>query len=131
MNNHAMKVLVERMAEYLSPASIRDYCNIVKPVVASAIDENGEEKFHRKWNEQYIDAPMVGKQRQPTSTCAGVSDIVLFASGQHRYFMRPWLAVASCGRARRWVWKLTNISPMIFARCTSCRRRNEGRFSPT
>jgi hypothetical protein len=43
----------------------------VKVVVASAIDENGEGKFPRKCEEEYIDAPMVGKQRQPTSKCAG------------------------------------------------------------
>jgi hypothetical protein len=33
------------MSEKLSPASIRDYSSIVKAVVASAIDENGEEVF--------------------------------------------------------------------------------------
>jgi len=68
VNNHALKELVEGMAATLSPASIRDYANIVKAVVASAIDENGDEKFPRKWNDEYIDAPLVRQQRQPTST---------------------------------------------------------------
>ena len=67
VNNHALKELVERMAAaLLSPATIRDYSNIVKSVVASALDENGEEKFPRKWNPEYIDAPLVKDQRQPT-----------------------------------------------------------------
>jgi hypothetical protein len=84
VNNHALKQLVERMAGSLSPASIRDYSTIVKAVVASAIDENGEEKFPRKWNEEYIDPPFVGKQRQPTSDCAGISNIVFYALDEYR-----------------------------------------------
>ena len=49
VNNLAMKPLVETMAdEQLFPATIRDYTNIVKWVVASSIDENGEERFPRK-----------------------------------------------------------------------------------
>lgn len=43
VNNRAMKELVEKMAPKLSAASIRDYMNIVRAVVASAIDENREE----------------------------------------------------------------------------------------
>jgi hypothetical protein len=97
INNHTLKDLVERMAESLSPASIRDYSNIVKAVVASAIDENGEEKFPRKWNDHYIDAPIVKQQRQPTSTCAGVSDILLFARGQYRML---YALLAGCGPLR-------------------------------
>lgn len=89
--------LVERMAASLSPASIRDYANIVKAVVASAIDENGEEKFPRKWNEEFIDAPLVGQQRQPSSTCAGISDILTFAQGQHRIL---YALLAGCGPLR-------------------------------
>ena len=98
VNNHAMKMLVEKMASApLAAASIRDYCNIVKAIVASAIDENGEEKFARKWNADYIDAPIVAGQRQPTSTCAGVTDIVLFATGQYRML---YALLAGCGPLR-------------------------------
>ena len=97
VNNHAMKALVEKMAGSLAAASIRDYSNIVKAVVASAIDENGEEKFPRKWNDEYIDAPMVGVQRQPTSNCAGISEILLFALGQYRVL---YALLAGCGPLR-------------------------------
>jgi hypothetical protein len=51
-----MKELVENMAPKLSAVSIRDYVNIVKAVVASVINEDGEELFPRKWNAEYIDA---------------------------------------------------------------------------
>jgi len=52
VNNRTMKELVEHMAPGLSAASIRDYVNIVKGVVASAINDCGEELFPRKWNEE-------------------------------------------------------------------------------
>jgi hypothetical protein len=98
VTNLALKELVERMAvESLSPASIRDYSKIVKAVVGSAIDENGEEKFPRKWNSAYIDAPIVKDQRQPTSNCKGISDIVLFATGQYRML---YALLAGCGPLR-------------------------------
>jgi hypothetical protein len=100
VNNHALKELVETMADALSPSSIRDYSQIVKAVVASAIDENGEQAFPRKWNDEYIDAPVVKEQRQPTSTCAGISNILLFllfATGQYRML---YALLAGCGPLR-------------------------------
>jgi hypothetical protein len=39
--------------------------------VASAINEDGEELFPRKWNEEYIDAPQIDAQRQPSATSDG------------------------------------------------------------
>src|SRR5262249_1884201 len=97
VNNLAVKELVEKMALSLSPASIRDYTNIVKAVIASALDENGEERFPRKWNDEFIDAPLVKQQRQPSTTCAGVSDILLYAHGQYRVL---YALLAGCGPLR-------------------------------
>ena len=97
VNNRAMKELVEKMAPALSPASIRDYVNIVKSVVASAINEDGEELFPRKWNEEYIDAPAVGSQRQPSATADGVTAIVGRANGQYRML---YALLAGCGPLR-------------------------------
>jgi integrase len=97
VNNLALKTLVDKMAASLSAASIRDYSNIVKSVVASALDENGEERFPRKWNEEFIDAPLVKNQRQPSTTCAGMSDILLFARGQYQML---YTLLAGCGPLR-------------------------------
>src|SRR5262249_9229334 len=62
---------------------IRDYLNIAKSVVGSAIDDNGEELFSRKWNDTFIDAPMVDKrdQRTPSTTAEGMTKILEKASG--------------------------------------------------
>jgi integrase len=97
VTNRTMKELVEHLAAKLSPATIRDYTNIAKGVVASAIDENGEEMFHRKWNEEYIDAPIIKNQRQPTTGIDGVQNIVQAATGQFRVL---YALLAGCGPLR-------------------------------
>jgi hypothetical protein len=71
VNNRALKELVERMAETLSASSVRDYANIVKAIVASAIDEHGEQLFPRTWNEEFIDAPVIAEQNQPPARLTG------------------------------------------------------------
>ena len=97
VNNLTLKTLVDKMAASLSAASVRDYSNVVKAVVASALDENGEARFPRKWNEEFIDAPLVRDQRQPSTTCAGMSDILLFARGQYQTL---YALLAGCGPLR-------------------------------
>lgn len=97
VNNRALKELVEKMAPALSAASIRDYVNIVKAVVASAINDDGEELFPRKWNEEYIDAPVIGAQNQPSTTADGVTAIVGCAHGQYQML---YALLAGCGPLR-------------------------------
>ena len=97
INNRSMKELVETMAPKLSAASIRNYVNIVKGVVASAINEEGEELFPRKWNEEYIDAPLIGAQRQPSTNADGVTAIVSSAKGQYQML---YALLAGCGPLR-------------------------------
>ena len=53
VNNASVKTLVAKMHEAgLSPKSIMNYIGLVKLVVASALDNNGEQLFPRKWNHQ-------------------------------------------------------------------------------
>ena len=84
IDNLAMKDLVDHMASKLSAATIRDYLNIVKGVVTSAINGKGEELFPRKWNEHFIDAPIIENQNQPSTTADGVAAILGKATGQYR-----------------------------------------------
>lgn len=97
VNNRLLKELVGKMAGVLAPASIRDYSQIVKAVVASAVDEDGEQRFPRKWNSEFIDSPPIEKQNQPASDCAGISDIVSYAVGQYRVL---YALLAGCGPLR-------------------------------
>ena len=97
VNNRALKELVEKMASQLAASSIRDYANIVKAVVASAIDDNGEQLFPRTWNETFIDAPIIKNQRQPYTTAEGIKKILGAAEGQYRLL---YALLAGCGPLR-------------------------------
>ncbi|MDT8068957.1 MAG: tyrosine-type recombinase/integrase [Terriglobia bacterium] len=68
VNNAVLKTLVARMSEGgLSPKTISDnYVPVVKMVVASAVDEEGEQIYPRKWNHEFIDLPVVEKDKQNT-----------------------------------------------------------------
>jgi integrase len=97
INNRTLKELVNNMAEKLAPSSIRDYLNIVKAVVASAIDEDGRQLFPRTWNDEYIDAPLIEEQNQPSTTSEGMIQILENATGQYRVL---YALLAGCGPLR-------------------------------
>jgi integrase len=68
INNAVLKTVIAKMSKGgLSPKTITDnYAPIVKMVVASAVDEQGEEIYPRKWNAEFIDLPVVEKEKQNT-----------------------------------------------------------------
>src|SRR5437016_13006567 len=78
-----MRYFVDHIS-HLAPSTVRDYSNIVKAVVASAINEEAEELFPRKWNEEFIDAPLIEKQNQPSTTSEGMAEDLRYADGQLR-----------------------------------------------
>jgi integrase len=72
VNVVAMKDLVAKMVKGgLSPKSVGNYSQIVKMVVASATDEQGEELYPRKWNNRLIRMPKVNKKKQRTPSFTG------------------------------------------------------------
>jgi len=68
VNNSALKALVAKMSDGgLSPKTITgNYVPVVKMVVASAVDEQGEQIYPRKWNHEFIDLPVPQKDKQNT-----------------------------------------------------------------
>jgi len=96
VNNLTKRDFVEHIS-CLAPATIRDYSNIVKAVVASALNENGEQLFPRTWNEEFIDAPLVKHQKQPSTTEEGMEGILREAMGQYRIL---YALLAGCGPLR-------------------------------
>jgi hypothetical protein len=53
--------------ERAGPKTISDnYVPVVKLVVASAVDEQGEEIYPRRWNNEFIDLPVLEKDKQNT-----------------------------------------------------------------
>jgi integrase len=69
----------------LAPASIIGHVQVVKLVVASAVDDDGEQLYPRKWNHDFIGLPIVRKEEQhrPTVTATEVEEIL--ASAKRRY----------------------------------------------
>ena len=85
VDNLALKKLVNKMVEGgLSASTICNYADVVKMVVASVINEKGDEVYPRKWNDAFINMPVINrKQRTPSFTGDVVSGIV--ATGEYAY----------------------------------------------
>jgi integrase len=87
VNNLAVEELIATMAaegNRFAPKSISNYVQIVKMVVASATDKNGEQVYPVKWNHDFMDLPEVKDQRTPAFTAAEISTIVSEAEGQYQ-----------------------------------------------
>jgi integrase len=87
VNNSALKELVSKMAEEnFSPKTMHNYSYVVKAVVASAVNEQGEKIYPREWSHEFIDLPVVIKQNQrtPEFTAEEVAAIALAAKGELR-----------------------------------------------
>jgi integrase len=65
LENGVAKTFVTYLnSKKLAPSTVNAIFNVVKAVVASAVDENGNEKYHRKWNPDFLDLPIVSKADQ-------------------------------------------------------------------
>jgi integrase len=86
VSNGVLRELVEKMAAAgLSPKSIVNYARVVKMVVASAVDSDGEQIYPRKWNHDFIGMPIVRKelQHRPTVTETELREILSNAKGRY------------------------------------------------
>ena len=52
----------------LAAQTVNDIFRVVKAVIASAVDSNGNELYPRKWNPDYIDLPVVSQTDRETPT---------------------------------------------------------------
>jgi integrase len=85
VKNQAVKDLVSEMSKAdFSPKTIWNYVQVVKMVVASAIGDDGEEIYPRKWNHEFIDLPSIDSQRTPTFTAEEIESIISQADGQYK-----------------------------------------------
>jgi integrase len=86
VNNGTVKRLIPIMREKLSPKSIISYVGVIKLVVASAVNEDGEELYPRKWNAEFMDLPVVDKNKQntPSFTSGVLSGLARWKSRRER-----------------------------------------------
>jgi hypothetical protein len=67
VNNGVLKKVVAVMVERgLSPKTVENYLQVPKMVVASVVDDDGNEVYPRKWNHDFMDVPLVEKSKQNT-----------------------------------------------------------------
>jgi integrase len=86
VGNAALKSLVEKMScAGLSPQTIVTHSKVVKMVVASAVNSEGEQIHPRKWNHNFIGLPIVdpNKQHRPTLTETELGEILASAKGRY------------------------------------------------
>lgn len=79
VGNGTLRELVEKMSSAgLSPQTIISYSKVVRMVVASAVDENGDQIYPRQWNHDFIGIPILDqtKQRRPTVTAAQIEALI-------------------------------------------------------
>jgi len=78
VSNKSVRELVEKMsAAGLSAKTMVNYVQVVKLVVASAVNEEGEQIYPRTWNHDFIQLPIVRRDQQhrPTVTQAEMREI--------------------------------------------------------
>jgi integrase len=87
VNNSDLKVLVKMLSDDgLSASTITGVAVVVKLVVASAVNEQGEELYPRSWNSEFMDLPVVNPSTQtaPIATREGVQQALGAAKGQNK-----------------------------------------------
>jgi integrase len=73
--NAALKSFVQTLIEKkLSPKSIQEIAAFARGIVLSAVDQEGEPLYARTWRLDFVDAPPVLNQRQPTITKQQLQD---------------------------------------------------------
>lgn len=63
--NGAMRKFVQKLInEELSTSTIISLTNLVKSIIGSALDLNGNQLYPRKWNNSFIDLPLLDQREQ-------------------------------------------------------------------
>jgi integrase len=112
VSNKALRELVEKMsAANRSAKTIVSYVQVVKLVVASAVNEEGEQIYPRVWNHDFCQVPIIrkDKQRRPSVTPDELKDILSsLKKPKYKISSRSW-------RLQVCVW----VKPSLSAQPTS------------
>lgn len=87
IENGVMKKFVTVLAEAdLSASTIIGIANVAKGIIGSAQDENGNELYPRKWNNEFLDLPILNPDEQDAPIVSGkeITWALKRATGQYR-----------------------------------------------
>ena len=90
ITNKVLRELVGKMTvAKLSPKTIVNYTQVMKLVVASAVNENGDQIHPRVWNNDFAGIPIVDKtkQRRPTLTQTELEEILTSVKDRYRVLL--------------------------------------------
>lgn len=98
-NGVAKRFIQQLNGKNLAPSTINAIFNIVKAVIASEVDENGNEINPRKWNPDFIDLPIVNKQNvdAPIVTPEQVTDAISSLAGVSKQMQAMLVLLAASG----------------------------------
>jgi integrase len=86
VSNAALKLLIETMAVGgLAPKTIVTYTQVVKMVVASSVNSEGDQIYPRKWNHDFVGMPIVQKEKQPRPTVTEAEVVGILTKANPRY----------------------------------------------
>jgi integrase len=86
VGNGALREFVETLSAVgLSAKTIVNHAQVVKLVLASAVDADGEQLYPRKWNHDFIGLPIIKKETQyrPTVSATEIGEVL--AKVKERY----------------------------------------------
>jgi integrase len=72
------------VAASMSPKMIANVVQLAKLIVASVVNENGEEIHARKWNHEFMDLPEIKNQRQPAHSSETMTAIAAGSEGREQ-----------------------------------------------
>jgi integrase len=88
VSNGVVRDLIEKMSVAgLSAKTIVNYVQVVKLVVASAVNEEGEQIYPRKWNHDFIQLPVVDREKQHRPTVTEAELGVILCGVKSKYAM--------------------------------------------
>jgi len=86
VSNGVLRGLIGKMAAVgLSPKTIVNYAQVVKLVLASCVNDDGEQIHLRKWNHDFIGLPIVEKEKQHRQSVTETELGEMLTSTKERY----------------------------------------------
>jgi integrase len=93
VSNTELKLLIQMMRDGgLVAKTIVNYTFVIKLVMASAVDAEGEQIYPRKWNHDFVEMPIVNKNEQPRPTVTESELATRLAKAKGRYLVMFALA---------------------------------------
>ncbi len=114
VSNKAVRELVEKMSEAgLSAKTIVNYIQVAKLVVASAVNDEGELIYPRTWNHDFIQLPVVlkDKQHRPTVTDADLKEILSNTKKRKHVMLFSLLAATGLRIGEAFALRSTDFGP--------------------